>query len=203
MNAKRYLDSIGSKYKRVFIIYSSTGATEPVFTEKTLATLGGRMDVVARTAFYALHDVKPCRPDTLFIAHLEGPPSPPRQVYIDCNSSAKMPVGERDMGRLLRILLETQESRSAFTGLVDLLRRKTAVYTLHESGEDIARVLKRPSLPAAFILGDQKGFPRIYEDHLLRYTTPISIGPRPYLASHVAAFVNEWLDSSLRLLSSE
>jgi len=196
MNVKEYLDSIGSKYSRVFILYSSTAVTAPVFKCKSLATTGGRMDVVARTLTYAICDVRPCRQDTLFIAHLEGPPRPPRQLFFD-GDLLEEPLSE---GRVCRLLLsglsEDKGGSLGFAELVGILMGKASVFTMHERGLDIGDVEWRAvaKKPLAFILGDHRGFPPYIEGFLLRRTQSISIGPTPYLASHVAAYVNEFID---------
>lgn len=200
MSVKRFLDSIGSRYKRVFILYSTTAVTAPIFTCKTLATRGGRMDVVIRAAIYALCDATPCRKDTLYIAHLGGPPRPPRQLFLDKNCLGKS-LGEKEVCRIILEKLSKSNSYYSFLELIGELAERAEIITMHERGRDIVDVNWSTLIqrPLVFVVGDHRGFPPNEENYLLKHTLPLSIGSTPYLASHVVAYVNEVIDRVARL----
>lgn len=68
-----------------------------------------------------------------------------------------------------------------------------ALFLLHEKGEDIAEA----ELPeeSVFILGDHIGLPKAEERFALRYKArKISLGSKPYLASHCISFINITMD---------
>jgi len=194
MSARLFLDSIGSRYRRIYVLFSSTGVTEPVFTSRSLATQGGRMDVVARAALYSLMDIEKCRSDALFIAHLQGPPSPPKQVYIDCRKIHGR--SEKEIGEVIKNeLVRGVYTDISFIHLVNIIREKSEVYLLHEGGVDISRIdLEAESSASTFIVGDQIGFPQRLERELFSLCKPVSIGRKVYLASHVILYLNEFLD---------
>lgn len=186
-------------FPRVFVLYSNTGVTAPIFSERSLATSGGRMDVVARCAIYALWDLgsKPRR-DTVFIAVLNGPPSPPLALYF---YPAAVSLSESAVG--LEILKAMRGESSSVSveraGILELVRRLKdtgyKIVLLIEDGEDIKNIRFSPSEKYAFILGDHIGFPVDVLRELRRNADlEVSIGRTPYLASHCIAFVNDWLD---------
>lgn len=193
------------KFSRVFVVFSNTAATAPVFTVSTLATLGGRMDVVARSLINALWDLESQRFNTLLVALLNGPPNPPLGLY-----AWRVPAGgKRSEGFFGGLILEALsgkkvdgllvEKGARLVDVVSLLKGAGyPVYLLDENGLSYANVNLEE--PVAFVLGDHIGIPA----DLLRQVTRlvdgvISIGRTPYLTSHCIAFVHELLDRSLRL----
>ncbi|MEZ0345050.1 MAG: hypothetical protein ABWK01_00635 [Infirmifilum sp.] len=186
-------------YSRVFILFSNTAATAPVFSEWTLTTEGGRMDVVARSALYALWDTKNApRRNTLFIAVLNGPPNPPVSIYIPpfpvelSETAIGLEILKTMKGLPAKILLE----RAGLTDLIEKLQGRYRLTLLIENGVDIKNTDITPREKHAFIIGDHIGFPPDILKELRRTVDlQVSIGPLSYLASHCIAFINEWLDA--------
>jgi tRNA (pseudouridine54-N1)-methyltransferase len=196
-----------SSYKRVFVLHSNTGVTAPVFTEETLATQGGRMDVVARAYISALWDMTPPRSDTLFVAVLHGPPNPPAALYIGSSCGFTRRPGEKDVAAIILRALRGEEGcaalrRQGTLEVVQALRSKDfRVYLLSEDGENLEN-LRLSSLRLAFVLGDHIGFPRKLLARLRsECDSTLSLGRRPYLASHCIAYVHEVLDRASGALS--
>ncbi|MGC9107604.1 MAG: hypothetical protein ACP5IE_05375 [Infirmifilum sp.] len=190
----------GKLPKRVFVLFSSTGVTAPSFSEKDYTTAGGRMDVVARSAIYALWDLKDTiREDSYFIAVLNGPPDPPLTLLFE-----PFPVVPSETTIIKEILRGMQglsravkAQRAGIFEVVQWLRRNGyKVVLLVEDGVDISKITISPGEKYAFILGDQIGFPADVVRELRRKAHfTVSLGTTSYLASHCIAFVNEWLDS--------
>jgi len=187
-------------YRRVFVLHSNTGVTAPVFTEETLATRGGRMDVVARAFISALWDTTSPRRDTLFIAVLHGPPHPPVALYMDSSCTFARRPGERDVAATILSALRGEESCAATRkqGTLEVIRALRSegfrAHLLVEDGEDLKRA-RLSSSRMVFVLGDHIGFPQELLAKLrLECDIAISLGKRPYLASHCIAYVHEVLD---------
>ncbi|UNQ72567.1 hypothetical protein [Infirmifilum sp. NZ] len=187
-----------SEYNRVFILYSNTAATAPTFTEETLTTEGGRMDVVARCAIYALWDLGVPRRDAAFIAVLNGPPNPPVTLFL---RPANVELSEKALGSEILSALKGFSSTAetcrldAAKLLVKVKEMGFKLALLIENGEDISRIPDLCGRKTAFVVGDHLGFP----DHFLRSSeklvdVKISLGKTPYLASHCIAYVNDVLD---------
>ncbi|RLE61028.1 MAG: hypothetical protein DRJ35_01610 [Thermoprotei archaeon] len=202
MNAS--LDLFSSGFKRIFILYSNTGVTAPTFSPRSLATLGGRMDVVSRAAIGAFLDLKNrIREDVVFIAVLMGPPDPPRIIYIDPSDMSKVKnLSEEEMGNIILEQLRktpTVEEKQDIIDLVDMLYKNGfKVYLLIEDGTDIEHYIKSGHLSQkklAFIIGDHIGFPNDLVKQLTRKSYPVSLGKKSYLASHCVIFLNEILDN--------
>ncbi|MEK6819696.1 MAG: tRNA (pseudouridine(54)-N(1))-methyltransferase TrmY, partial [Nanoarchaeota archaeon] len=74
----------------------------------------------------------------------------------------------------------------------NLKKNGNEIFLLDEDGEDI-RKAKIPK-DCVFVLGDHEGFPLKELKRLKQIATEISIGPKIYFASQVAAIVNNELD---------
>ncbi len=196
---------IEKKYQRIFILYSNTGATAPIFTPKNMATKGGRMDVVARALIAALMDQQTPRNDALFISVLMGPPSPPRILYIPGSYVRDVIPSEYYVGKLIIDILKSPvfSEKTQIYDIVNFLKKKNYhVLLLIEDGEDIIEFFSKHSFHDkrfAFIVGDHIGFPTKLAASLKRMTVPLSLSSVSYLASHCIFYVNEILD---RLLTS-
>lgn len=186
--------------RRVFVLHSNTAVTAPVFSPRTLATAGQRMDVVARAAMYALWDTGAPRSDTLFIAVLNGPPNNPLALYF--SPFPISPSEERIGAEILKALSGAHEHiimEQASTEAVVTKVKKSGfrVVLLIENGREINSVNFSASEKYAFVVGDQIGFPA----SLLRKLRDladfeVSLGPRSYLAEHCIAFIHEVLDAA-------
>ncbi|MEM0093008.1 MAG: hypothetical protein QW753_01405 [Thermofilum sp.] len=186
--------------KRVFVLHSNTGVTAPTFTEASLATEGGRMDVVARSLISALYDTGRPRRDTLFIAVLHGPPTPPLAIYLRPWLQAERKPSEREAGaHLLRVLkgakahaseVKREETIEAVRSLKKLGYR---IHLMLERGDDIRGV--RLEEGNVFVLGDHIGFPEEVQEELeSECDEVISLGKVSYLASHCILYLHEILD---------
>ncbi len=186
-------------YRRLFILFSNTGVTAPVFSEKTLATEGGRMDVVVRGAMYAIWDTGRPREDTAFIAVLNGPPAPPLTLVF---RPAHVPLSEAFIGAEILRALKGDSTlidvvRLDMLSLLGIVKRLGFLLVLLiEDGEDIAKFSIPSNSKIAFILGDHIGFPAPLLESLKRVVDArLSLGRVSYLGNHCIAFVNEVLDA--------
>ncbi|QOJ78189.1 hypothetical protein IG193_05250 [Infirmifilum lucidum] len=186
-------------YRRLFILFSNTGVTAPVFSEKTLATEGGRMDVVARGAMYAIWDTERPREDTAFIAVLNGPPNPPLTLVF---RPTRISLSEVSIGaEILRALRGESKLinivRLDILSLLGIVKRLGFLLVLLiEGGEDIASFSMPLDGKITFILGDHIGFPVSLLKSLEGVVDArLSLGRVSYLGSHCIAFVNEILDA--------
>jgi len=189
-----------ASYRRVFVLHSNTGATAPVFTEETLATYGGRMDVIARVFISAIWDTTSPRRDTLFVAVLHGPPNPPAALYIDSSCRFVRRPGERDVAAVILRALRGEEGCVALIkqGTLEAVRALKSegfqVHLLVEDGEDLENFRLHASR-LAFVLGDHIGFPKDLLTKLKsECDSALSLGRKSYLASHCIAYIHEVLD---------
>jgi tRNA (pseudouridine54-N1)-methyltransferase len=165
-----------------------------------MTTAGGRMDVIARSILYALHDAYEQRRDVLFIGLLNGPPKPPVALYV-----WRLPAyarSEFSVGELIREALsgvkvggfEAEEAKAL--QIFQLVKRTHQLYLLDETGKSYKSFDFTGK--KAFLLGDHIGIPRQLLDAVISILDGvISLGPKPYLTSHCIAFLNELMDRSL------
>lgn len=188
------------KAKRIFILHSNTGVTAPSFSETTLTTEGGRMDVVARSLISALYDTSSPRQDTLFIAVLHGPPTPPLSLYLRPLPQLKRKPSEREVAALLLQALKKPDARTLevkrekTTEVVSALRNQGyRVHLLVEEGSDVRDVSF--SDKNAFVLGDHIGFsPKVQRELEQVCDVTLSLGRISYLTSHCILYIHELLD---------
>lgn len=158
------------------------------------------MDVVARSLISALYDTGKPRENTLFIAVLHGPPTPPLSLYIRPSGSLRQKPSEKEAGLLLLELLKRVEDRvveARREETVDVVKNlKKQGFTVHlllEKGADVSAA--RFSTRNAFVIGDQIGFPPKVQKELESVCDEvISIGKLSYLASHCILYLHELLD---------
>ncbi|WP_297073013.1 tRNA (pseudouridine(54)-N(1))-methyltransferase TrmY [Thermococcus sp.] len=196
---------------RTFIIKANRARTKPDFKLSDLPGTSGRIDVLCRflnSAFLLSHGF---RKNVRVWLLLYGPPNPPKAIRFegpelkvrlnpDERSTAKLimkalKVGEslREPGKELEVYPGLYVSNRTFEDVVRLTLKNSALYYLHEEGKPIERVPFRKNV--AFVLGDHEGLGREDEAFLEGIAEKVSVGKRSYLASHVVAYVNIFLDS--------
>ena len=164
---------IPSENHIVFILKASQAVTAPIFTSKSLASLGGRMDLVARAIIAAIAKKSGIRKNILFISIFEGPPNPPITFIIDSNKFHKTVISEKNVAN---IILTTLRNKSSSVAYID-------IRTLPRKYIDQIRV---------FIIGDHRGIDKENEKWLEKKgLSKICLGPISYLASHVITIVLE------------
>ncbi|AGT35200.1 MAG: hypothetical protein QXX32_03920 [Thermofilum sp.] len=185
-------------FNRIYIVYSNTAVTAPVFTPESMATAGGRMDVVARSILYALYDQIEQRGDTLFIGLLNGSPRPPVALYawrLSLQNRSELEVGEAIRRALSGERLDgiEVENGARITDILETVRKTHRVYLLDESGMHFSHFTFTGK--NAFILGDHIGIPAwIISSIENMLDGAVSLGKKPYLTSHCIAFLNELMD---------
>ncbi|ASJ09330.1 tRNA (pseudouridine(54)-N(1))-methyltransferase TrmY [Thermococcus siculi] len=197
---------------RVFIIKANKAHTAYDFSLKDLPGTSGRIDVLCRflnSAFLLSHGF---RKNVRVWLSLYGPPNPPKAIRFEGQrmrpktlnpdelSTAKLIVkalkageGLRDPSRELEVLPGIYVSNLSFEDIIRRTLRGATLYYLHEEGEPIEEV-QFPS-NVAFVLGDHEGLSGEDEAFLKGIAQKISVGRKSYLASHVVAHVNIFLDS--------
>jgi len=197
-----FLDLL-APYRRVFLIKASTAATAPTFTAVSLASQGGRMDLVVRAVISAIATPEGPRRDTAIVSVLEGPPKPPLALVALGSEIRELPLSEGELGRVIIELLSGKSVRGFATlrvsfqalvaRIVEAVGKDCVVY-LHELGVPAER---DPGFRSAkfFILGDHLGLDRRTEDFLDGLgIRRINLGPLSYLTSHCITVVHELLD---------
>jgi tRNA (pseudouridine54-N1)-methyltransferase len=203
-----------SELLRVFILKASEARTSGDFRLKDLPSSSGRLDVVCRCSIASLLDNQQIRNDTIFIAVLEGKPSPPLCLKFDGRGLITVPFSEIGIAAILkRILSERYEigkeySVASWAGVsiekksfIELMHSNligSGLYYLHEKGEDIRNVSFDMGRDNIFVLGDHKGL-AIEEEKMLEglQAKRISVGPLSYLSSQVITLVHDELDKRL------
>ena len=193
---------IPSENHIVFILKASQAVTAPIFTSKSLASLGGRMDLVARAIIAAIAKKSGIRKNILFISIFEGSPNPPITFIIDSNKFHKTVISEKNVANIILTTLRNKSSSVAYilnasfreiiTYCLNLFGKKKTVY-LCENGIDI-RTLPRKYIDQirVFIIGDHRGIDKENEKWLEKKgLSKICLGPISYLASHVITIVLE------------
>lgn len=171
---------------RTFVLYSRHGPTKnwgiPPFNY-------GRMDIVCNSVIAAFHVSKNIRRNVEFYVVLNGPPDPPRILYLRGDSLRRLPVDEYNMALFLK---EQQTIKKSFNALIRELSKRP-IYVLEERGEDIreVKIEKNP----VFVLGDNIGLPKNEEKFVLRYAKgKISLGRVPYFTATAISIINYELD---------
>ncbi len=196
---------------RTFILKANKAHTKADFSLKDLPGTSGRMDLVCRflnSAFLLSHGF---RKNVRVWLSLYGPPNPPKAIRFEGQrmkarlnpdelSTAKLIIkalkaGEnlREPGRELEVLPGIYVSNLTFEDIVRRTLRSSALYYLHEEGKPIEKV--RFPANVALVLGDHEGLSREDEAFLTGIAEKVSVGRKSYLASHVVAYVNIFLDS--------
>ncbi|HDH07374.1 MAG TPA: hypothetical protein ENF87_03290, partial [Thermoproteales archaeon] len=148
------------------ILKSSTAVTAPVFSPKSPASTGGRLDLVLRAIMEAFclndHHVN----NVIFYAILAGPPNPPLTLEINKKlflSNMKSKINERTLAKVFLSVLKGEEILGISVYRADLknilkklLENQVKMYYLHERGKNIdCSIFNHDRV--GFILGDQRG----------------------------------------------
>ncbi|AMQ18017.1 tRNA (pseudouridine(54)-N(1))-methyltransferase TrmY [Thermococcus peptonophilus] len=195
---------------RTFILKANTAITSPDFSLKDLPGTGGRIDLLCRflnSAFLLSHGI---RKDVRVFITLYGKPNPPKTIHFEGPKlKVRLNPDERSTSLILKKALEvgkdlrepTKEvevfpgvyvSNMTFEDVVRRSMKDSTLYYLVEDGRPITEI-EFPQNPA-FVLGDHLGLGKEDERFLEGIAEKVRVGRRSYLASHVVAFVNIWLD---------
>ncbi|GAB6135159.1 tRNA (pseudouridine(54)-N(1))-methyltransferase TrmY [Thermococcus prieurii] len=196
---------------RTFIIKANKARTSPDFKLSDLPGTSGRIDVLCRflnSAFLLSHGF---RKNVRVWLLLYGPPNPPKAIRFDGprlkvrlnpdeRSTAKLIMkalkageGLKEPGKEVEVYPGLYVSNRTFEDVIRLTLKNSTLYYLHEEGRPIERVSFRGNV--AFVLGDHEGLSREDEAFLEGIAEKVSVGKKSYLASHVVAYVNIFLDS--------
>ncbi|AFL94303.1 hypothetical protein CL1_0088 [Thermococcus cleftensis] len=196
---------------RTFIIKANEAHTRADFKLSDLPGTSGRIDVLCRflnSAFLLSHGF---RKNVRVWLLLYGPPNPPKAIRFegpklrvrlnpDERSTAKLIMralkageGLREPGKEVEVYPGLYVSNRTFEDVVRLTLKGSALYYLHEEGRPVSEVSFPPNV--AFVLGDHRGLSGEDEAFLNGIAERVSVGRKSYLASHVVAYVNIFLDS--------
>jgi len=196
---------------RTFIIKANKARTSPDFKLSDLPGTSGRIDVLCRflnAAFLLSHGF---RKNVRVWLLLYGPPNPPKAIRFegpqlkvrlnpDERSTAKLitealKAGEklREPGKEVEVYPGLYVSNRTFEDVIRLTLKNSRLYYLHEEGKPIEKVSFGRNV--AFVLGDHEGLEGEDEAFLEGIAEKVSVGKKSYLASHVVAYVNIFLDS--------
>ncbi|WP_099211248.1 tRNA (pseudouridine(54)-N(1))-methyltransferase TrmY [Thermococcus henrietii] len=196
---------------RTFIIKANKARTSPDFKLSDLPGTSGRIDVLCRflnSAFLLSHGF---RKNVRVWLLLYGPPNPPKAIRFegphlkvrlnpDERSTAKLIMnalkageGLKEPGKEVEVYPGLYVSNRTFEDVIRLTLKNSRLYYLHEEGKPIETVSFRGNV--AFVLGDHEGLSREDEAFLEGIAEKVSVGKKSYLASHVVAYVNIFLDS--------
>ncbi len=196
---------------RTFIIKANEAHTKADFRLRDLPGTSGRIDVLCRflnAAFLLSHGF---RKNVRVWLLLYGPPEPPKAIRFegpklrvrlnpDEGSTAKLIMralkageGLREPGKEVEVYPGLYVSNRTFEDVIRLTVKNSKLYYLHEDGKPIGKV--RFENNVAFVLGDHNGLSGEDEAFLNGIAERVSVGRKSYLASHVVAYVNIFLDS--------
>ena len=152
-----------------FIVKSYTAVTAPIFSLKSIASSGGRLDLVIRASIAALSLQDPTI-NIKFYAILAGPPNSPITLIIDKNKLDFLSLSEK---KLAIIFLKALKKKKVYglevkkydlKDVVSSLKNKgIKIYYMHEDGELISKLDICKDNKIGFILGDQKGIKKFDE----------------------------------------
>ena len=155
----------------------------------------GRLDVVAqviRSAFFISGDT---RKNVMLHLSLNGPPRPP--LYLKFNYKT---ICTRDVEKLIRRSISGRKTdylikeKKTFIDIVKNLHENNKnIFILDKRGENISNI-KFKEEDNVFILGDDKGIPKLERKLISKIARKISIGPKMYMASQCVSFLNIYLD---------
>lgn len=173
--------------KIIYITISPTARTDGFIPEKGYAGRTGRIDEVARDLLSIWN------PDSLLIAVLLGPPSPPKTIFYK-RSWCKLSSERQAVGELRRVL----QGRSSCLRVARLFPEEI-VPILWKAGYKLVLLTEegdRRRLPVreriAFLLGSHVDIPREILARLEKYVEiKANIGPHSYQTSQVIAYL-EW-----------
>jgi tRNA (pseudouridine54-N1)-methyltransferase len=196
---------------RTFIVKSNKAHTAYDFSLKDLPGTSGRIDLLPRvlnSAFLLSHGF---RKNVRVWFSLYGPPNPPKAIRFEGQRIRPKTINPDELSTaklIARILKEgeginepTREvevipgvyiSNLTFEDIVRRSLKGSPLYYLHEDGKRIEDF--EFSGNVAFLLGDHEGLSGEDEAFLGNIAEKVSVGRKSYLASHVVAYVNIFLD---------
>jgi len=187
-----------------FVYFSKSAATSGAALSGGDLMKAGRMDIAIHSFIQAVYLSKDYRKDVVFHFVFYGQPNPPRHIEIQVTD--ELEISKKDIGSLIKKILykykpnkKTEvfpkcfiEKKSLLDVVENLKKEGNKIFLLDENGLD----LRKAKIPknCAFILGDHDGFPVKEFKRLKQLATPVSVGPKTYFASQVAAILNNELD---------
>lgn len=191
----------GAVFKIAFLLKASQAATSPIFSPRSLASLGGRMDLVARSIIAAFSAGSELRRKTAFLAVLEGPPRPPILLVARGDRLGRAPSSELEVGELiLRAFNQEVEGLKlaygiSFEKIVKGICKRVGsrhIAYLERWGKDVRSPHADLTKHRVFILGDHRGLDRKSKEFLAALgIRSYSLGPLSYLTSHCITLVLE------------
>lgn len=187
-----------------FVYFSKSAATSGNALASGDLMKAGRMDIAIHSFIQAIYLSNDYRKDVVFHFVFYGPPSPPRHIEIQVTD--ELEISKKDVGNLIKKILykykegkKTEvfpkcfvEKKSLLDVVENLKKEGNEIFLLDENGEDIRKA--KISKNCVFVLGDHEGFPAKELKRLKQISNDVSIGPKIYFASQVAAIVNNELD---------
>jgi len=189
--------------KRIFIVKSSTAFTAPKFNIRCIAGSSGRLDVICRCILNAFFiDENNFRRNVVFYGVLEGPPDPPKTLYINGFDVEHMFLDEVWIADVIYNLLSGRVFKGfkifkmSFKSVVEsLMNSGVKVLYMHENGLPIENYNFQYGFDYCFILGDQFGLDNASEKFLDSIgVVKVSLGRIPYLTSQCIWLINIFLD---------
>ena len=187
-----------------FVYFSKSAATSGNALSGDNLMKAGRMDIAIHTIIASLFLSHDYRKDVKVHLVFYGMPDPPKHIEIQVTD--ELEISKKDVANLIKkILYKYREGKKtevfpkcfvekkSLLDVIELLEKEgNEIFLLDEDGEDI-RKAKIPK-DCVFVLGDHDGIPGKELKRLKQKSTMISIGPKIYFASQVAAIVNNELD---------
>ncbi len=187
-----------------FIYFSPRASTSGKALSQGNLMKAGRIDIAIHSFIQAVYLSEDFRDDVTFHFVFYGMPDPPKHIQITV--TPELGLNKRDIGKILQKALYKYkpriknevfpqifiEKKNLFKVIEELQEQGKEIFILDRRGESL-RKAKIPKEPV-FLIGDQKGLPKIELKKLKKIATKISIGPKTYFASQVVAIVNNELD---------
>ncbi len=184
---KQFLEDKLKYKKTIYIIVSPTSITSGKIPLKGYAGATGRLDEIARSFASITHS------DSLGIAYLLGPPSPPLQLTYDPEQCATDTTERGIMSEIRKAYMNRRSCIKRWRAplefsLHSLKKYKYLIYLLSEEGEDLEAV--KLSGRVVLLLGSHVDIPASVIEGIERLVDlKTSIGPLSYQASQVIAYL--------------
>ena len=183
---------------RTFIMYSH-GTTDNFNIEHLYES--GRIDIVCRCVLSSIWISEAIRKDTKFIVVLNSGKKAPVSIKFDGNKIVGIKPSEQSIALVIRKSLNIVKSKEWINvqpgisvsrrSFQDLIKESKNIYILSQNGK---RVSSFTSKDPTFILGDNKGIPKIEEKIAMKKGERISLGNKTYLAFSVISIAHWILD---------
>jgi tRNA (pseudouridine54-N1)-methyltransferase len=184
---------------RTFAVVGHLAPTGDGFPLEDLPGSAGRFDILCRCVNAALSISHGIRKDAGIHLILLGPPSPPKDLFLQGAAVRSLSPDERSTAALLRKALALPVGESFRESSPGILVRRSGLpgllaggrfAVLSETGEDVRRV---KDLPEAYLLSDHLDFTPD-EEAFLAGLSRLSIGPKVLHADHAIAVLQNELD---------